>query len=157
MSTRDFYSYFAAKEDLLLSVYDRIIEETLTAVDAAVATAGDDPAAASLAGLHAFAAELVRDERRARINFIEIVGVSARAELRRRRAIRSFVDRIRRFAEPLAAAGVIDGGIITDVRGVGLAGAVHEVLTDWLLGDERPPLDDVVGELAALFVSAMRG
>lgn len=154
VSTRDFYAYFATKEDLLLAVYDRIIDETLGAVTAAVAEVTGDAAASINAGLDAFVNAMVRDERWARINFIEIVGVSARAEIRRREAIHAFAELIRIFTDPMAERGRTIP--LTPIQSIAVVGAVHESLTDWVMLTRRPPLESVVSELTALFIAAIR-
>lgn len=158
VSTRDFYTYFATKEDLLLAVYDRIIDVSLGAVSAAVAEPANgpaaDPVAAVTAGLDAFVNAMVRDERWARINFIEIVGVSVRAEQRRREAIHAFAELIRSFTAPIAGRGLINP--LTPIQSIAVVGAVHESLTDWVMLEQRPPLEAVVTELTALFAAAVR-
>lgn len=156
VSTRDFYTYFATKQDLLLAVYDQIIAETLRAVTAAVTTAADNPLDSAHAGLSAFVNAMVRDERWARINFIEIVGVSTRAEVRRREAIHDFADLIKSFTEPFVALGLVDAAALTPIRCIAIVGAVHETLTDWMMLSRRPPLELVISELTALFVAATR-
>lgn len=153
VSTRDFYTYFATKEDLLLAVYDRIIDVSLGAVSAAVAEPAADPVAAVTAGLDAFINAMVRDERWARINFIEIVGVSVRAEQRRREAIHAFAELIRSFTAPIAGRGLINP--LTPIQSIAVVGAVHESLTDWVMLEQRPPLEAVVTELTALFAAAV--
>lgn len=156
VSTRDFYSYFATKEDLLLAAYNEIIAKTLHSVADAVADASDTPLDSARAGLEAFVNATVRDERWARINFIEIVGVSARVEARRREVIHNFADLIKSFAGPLVAQDMFDPEALTPIRGIAMVGAVHETLTDWVMRKERQPLDLVVSELTALFVAATR-
>lgn len=154
VSTRDFYTYFAAKEDLLVAVYDRIIEQTLGAVATAVSARAGEPEASVGTGLDAFVNAMVRDERWARINFIEIVGVSERAEKRRREVIRSFAELIRTFTDPMAERGLTSP--LTTIQSIAVVGAVHEALTDWVMLEHRPPLETVVSELTALFVAAIR-
>lgn len=154
VSTRDFYAYFATKEDLLVAVYDRIIEQTLGAVATAVTAETGEPEASVGTGLDAFVNAMVRDERWARINFIEIVGVSTRAEKRRREVIRKFAELIRNFTGPMAERGLTKP--LTTIQSIAVVGAVHEALTDWVMLERRPPLETVVSELTALFVAAIR-
>lgn len=159
VSTRDFYKYFAGKEDLLLAVYDRIIADTMQAViDATTASNArdDDPTRLIQSSLEAFAVTMAHDERWARINFIEVVGVSRRVELRRREAIHGFAELVKAFTESLADRGLIDRTALSPVLWVAMVGAVHETLTDWVMQRERPPLETVVAELTRLFVAATR-
>ena len=155
VSTRDFYRFFGSKEDLLLEVYDRVIDDAMLAVTTALAEHElehrDDIAGAMHAGLGAFAESMTADEDRARINFIVVVGVSARVELRRREAIHGFAQLIEAFIGILDQRGLVKHEIISPVLYVALVGAIHETLTDWVIRSERPPLDGVVADLANLF------
>lgn len=160
VSTRDFYSYFKTKEDLLLAVYDHIIEQSMNAVVQAVSQAYEraegDPIGVIRAGINAFAESMARDERWARINFIEVVGVSARVERRRREAIHDFAQLVKSFTEPLAERGLIDPTIASPVTSVAMVGAIHETLTDWVIQRDRPSLEFIVDELTALFEAVIR-
>lgn len=159
VSTRDFYGVFAGKENLLLAVYDRVIEDSTAAVVRAfgerdVRTA-EDAAAAMRAALLAFAESMTADRRRAQINFIVVVGVSPQVELRRREAIHRFAELIEAFIGLLDERRLIRHEIVSPVLYVALVGAVHETLTDWLIRSERPPLAEVVDDLSRLFQFAL--
>lgn len=159
VSTRDFYSYFKTKEDLLLAVYDQIIEQSMRQVAQAVAQADEAAEGGQTsvihAGIAAFAESMARDERWARINFIEVVGVSSRVELRRREAIHNFAQLVKSYTELLAERGLIDPAIVSPVTWVAMVGAIHETLTDWVIQSDRPPLDFIVDGLTALFDSVI--
>lgn len=159
LSTRDFYSCFDSKENLLLEVYDKIVAESMTAVAAAFGErellTAEDALAAIEATLGAFAHSMTADARRARINFVVVVGVSERVELRRRTAIHQFAALIETFIGMLRERELINEDVISPVLGVALVGAVHETLTDWVTGDERRPLEQVVDGLVAVFRTAL--
>ena len=108
------------------------------------------------AGIGAFAESMARDERWARINFIEVVGVSSRVELRRREAIHNFAQLVKSYTELLAERGLIDPTIVSPVTWVAMVGAIHETLTDWVIQSDRPSLEYIVDELTALFVVLIR-
>lgn len=156
VSTRDFYSYFTNKEDLMLGVYNHIIDTSLSSVTRAITDAERDPVESARAALEAFVNSMVHDERWARINFIEIVGISERTELHRREAINRFARQLQAFASQQAASGTADWIELSELRSIALVGAVHETLTDWILRENPPPLKLVVAELLALFVAAVR-
>lgn len=159
VSTRDFYGVFASKEDLLLAVYDRVIEDSNAAVVRAFSEhelrTSEDAASAMRSALLAFAESMTADRRRARVNFIVVVGVSPTVELRRRSAIHGFAELIETFIGLLDERQLIRHEIVSPVLCVALVGAVHETLTDWLIREERPPLIEVVDDLAALFQFAL--
>src|ERR1700710_2767541 len=54
VSNRSFYEHFQSKEDLLLAVYDELLERVLVRVVAALARVADDPRTFVKNGLHAF-------------------------------------------------------------------------------------------------------
>lgn len=159
VSTRDFYPLFGSKEDLLLAAYDRVIEDSTASVVNAFGErelgTPNDAAAAMRAALTAFAESMTGDRHRAQVNFIVVVGVSARVEARRREAIHAFAELIRAFIDLLNARGLIRSEIVSPVLCVALVGAVHETLTDWLIRPERPPLEVVIDDLSRLFQLAL--
>jgi AcrR family transcriptional regulator len=159
VSTRDFYHYFASKEQLLLAVYDQIIDRTIRNVGAAVGSAlveGAESTTVIRAGISAFATSMVDDERWARINFIEIVGVSGDVEARRREVIADFGRFVAGISETLVERGDFDRGALTPVHSVAMVGAIHETLTDWLLQSERAPLDQTIDALVEIFAAVLR-
>lgn len=158
VSTRDFYHYFATKEALLLAVYDQIIEATMISVGQAISerlSDNDESAAVIRAGIAAFAESMVNDERWARINFIEIVGVSPRVELRRREVIRNFGSLVATINTTLAERDGTGDSSLPLVHSVALVGAVHETLTDWVTHDDRPPLGEAIDALVDVFTAVL--
>lgn len=156
VSTRDFYNYFATKEDLMLGVYDHISAESMQRVGRAVAQATQNDADARgtiRAGIGEFAHSMSDDERWGRINFIEIVGISTRVESRRREVIRGFGELVAAVSDALATRGEIDRDALPPVHSVAMVGAVHETLTDWSISDERAPLDEIIEALVDIFAA----
>lgn len=160
VSTRDFYSYFATKEELMLAAYDRIVEESMRQVGDAVAAAFEQDADSGdviRAGIAAFATAMVEDERWARINFIEVIGVSQRVEHRRREVIGDFGRLVAAISEVLAERGEFDREKLSHVHSIAMVGAVHETLTDWVIHTERPPLTETIDALVEIFSAVLRG
>ena len=158
VSTRDFYSYFTTKEDLMLAVYDHVIAESMLRVGQAVTEAtqnGADARGTIRAGIGEFAHSMSDDERWGRINFIEVVGISARVESRRREVIRAFGELVAAVSNALATRGEINRGALSPVHSVAMVGAVHETLTDWSIRDERPPLDEIIEALVDIFTAVI--
>ncbi|MEH3055148.1 MAG: TetR/AcrR family transcriptional regulator [Patulibacter minatonensis] len=157
VSTRNFYDHFAGRESLLIAIFDEGVARAQTAtVDALVAL----PAGASVremaqAGLTAFVAAMLDDERRARINFVEVVGASRAVEEHRREALRTFSAIFLQIAQSLAEQGLIRQRepYLYQVAATALVGAVVEALLEWISqGDERMPLEHVIEGLVEIMV-----
>lgn len=157
LARSQFYAEFRSREDLLLGLYDVIQDDSQAAVVAALEREDAD-AEKSLLTAAAMAA-LVRsvgdDPRRARIVFVEMIGVSSRVETHRanRRAL---------WAEFIAAtiAERSDGGF-TPPGGYALAtaaflGALTELVHTWSSSDPRPPIDDLIAVITAVLNALVR-
>ena len=156
VSSRSFYEYFDGREGLLIAVYDEIVETALRMVaDAFAATPQESGIRTHVqSGLHAFTGYMLGDERRARVNFIEVVGASRKVEEHRRRALRQFADLLREAMTALMAAGRIRDRPSHEVAVTTTAviGAVQETLTDWMSREDRLPLEQVLAGLVEVFV-----
>lgn len=154
VSTRNFYDHFAGREDLLRAVYDEIIAAVAGAVIDALDAAPPTLEGQARASLGAFAACFAEDERRARVNFVEVIGVSRSLEEHRRAILRLFAGIIADRARGLVNLGVIEQ---RDFRPVAMAlvGATQESLIDWVLTEDRPSVDEIVEVLVDLYVRAL--
>jgi AcrR family transcriptional regulator len=104
LNPRYFYEQFSSREELLGAVYDRHVESVMRTVLAAIAEAPADPRGRLERGLRAFIDGTLADERAARINYFEVVGVSRELEARRRAALRAYADMIAGQAAQLGAS-----------------------------------------------------
>jgi AcrR family transcriptional regulator len=152
LNSRYFYESFASREDLLYSVYQRIIGDIFTR--AAEATARETTIREQArAGLEAAWTAVTEDRRKARVVALEVVGVSERLErLRRdnRHALAkltadnalSLTDRdIQLRLDPMLTARFLMGGVV-------------QILLDWVNGDVDAPPDQVVEHFTELFTAA---
>ncbi len=155
VTERNFYDHFGSREDLLVAVYDGIIADVTAELVDALGTQRDDPAAQIDAGLRTFVEAIASDERRLRINFVEIVGVSPTVEAHRRQVMVGFQQlvaaQIIRY-RPSGEKQVDDRLRITTGA---LTGAIQESLVDWVNRDGRPPLGSVIAELSRIFSLAL--
>jgi hypothetical protein len=129
----------------------RALEQVVAALEAAGPTVRDR----AEAGIGAFVHAMLDDPRAARVVCVEVVGVSDELEAHRRQVLRAFADVVAEEARRLIATG--DVVRRRDPRPVSLAlvGGVNELVVDWLQSDEHVlPLDEVVAEMADLFVAA---
>lgn len=151
LSQRYFYEQFASKEALLRTAHERVVAEVIGNVQEALELEKGLERRVR-AGLSAFARTLADDPRKARVQLVECVGVSADFERYRRDVRHAFADLLARESERAATAGEIAR---RDFRfgTMALLGAVTEMLVDWTLAEDRPPIDAVVEECVRVFMA----
>ncbi|MBL1074461.1 TetR/AcrR family transcriptional regulator [Nocardia sp. 2] len=155
LARSQFYEHFANREALLLGVYDMIQADARAAVTAAVAaTDPGDAVGRARAAVVAYAESVGGDVRRARISFVEIVGVSAEVEQhrveQRRRWVEFFTDEMRRsFGD-----GYIPPGGYPSAA-MGFIGALMALVHQWSTMEPRGELADVVEVLTRFLASLM--
>ncbi|MGW4898654.1 TetR/AcrR family transcriptional regulator [Kitasatospora sp. NPDC004240] len=156
LSTRQFYEEFRNLEDVLARLHLLVNDWTEQAVLAALTdTAGLDFDRRIAAVLRAYVTAATSDPRRLRIAFVEIIGVSE--ELERQRLVRRgrWVDLILAEAEAAAARGEV-APRDHRIAATAFIGAVNGLLHDWTAGQFEATLDQVVDELVALLLGAVR-
>ncbi len=153
LSKRQFYEEFETREDVLVAAYDRIQDEAGAAIAAALGDlTGGDPTAAVTRVLAAYLASIDSDPYRAKVAFIEVVGVSERME-RHRRARRHAWGRVVLAAlEPIAGSGARVRGNPALATSA-LIGAINGLAHEWLLEQPRPPVDELVELLVPIAVA----
>lgn len=156
VTARNFYDHFESREALLLAVYDRVVSEVHDAMVAALRPELDDPIAEIRAGLGAFVRTLGADERRLRVNFIEVVGASPGVEAHRRRAVGRFRQLLIRRVQRRIARGLVVPARV-ELTASALVGAIQESLVDWMNQGRRPPLEEVLDELVRIYALALLG
>jgi len=160
VSTRNFYEEFENREAVLFALGDRLVGEAYQAmVEASIEEGPDRLDREARARVAALAHALLDDPRRARIAFIETLGVSPLQEARRRNAHRLFAQ----YFAALVRADFSSEGFGTreeDIFAVALVGAINEILSDWVLRADKPPLDDLIDpivDIIALMSDRLRG
>jgi AcrR family transcriptional regulator len=156
VTARHFYEHFASREALLRAIYDGVIGDTQRAVLRALTQATDAEARVT-AGVGAFVRAYLEDPRRARIACIEVIGVSADFERHRRSVIHAFASVIEAQAEALAAAGSLASQRNYELAGIAMAGAVNELMSDWIIRRDKPPIDLFCQEIVEFFLAVMQG
>ena len=150
LNARYFYEQFRSREELLGAVYERHVETVLGEVRAAL-DAVPAPAPQRLeSGLRAFVDATLADERGARVNYFEMVGVSQKLEDLRRGVLRDYAELI---AEEATRMPRVRGEASADRRGVAVAlvGAIDGLITDWLSDDRTQPQSTIIDTLLAVF------
>ena len=92
------------------------------------------------------------DRRRARIQQIEVVGVSEELEEQRRDARSNFAEMISQRCLAAGASTPKQAGLDLRVLALGLVGSVNETLVDYLSGRIDVDLDSLVDHQVAMFM-----
>jgi AcrR family transcriptional regulator len=151
LNPRYFYEEFGTREALLVAVYDRHVEAVLGAVLGALAAAPAEPRARMEAGLTAFVAAVLADERAARINYFEIVGVSPELEAHRRDVLRGYAELI---ADEIAhlPPDRRPPGDDRRLTAVAFVSATDGLITDWLTTPGETGRGAIVATLVEIFL-----
>ncbi len=145
LSRRQFYEEFTTREDVLVAAYDRIQDEAAAAVAEALAEAGGQPTgrAAITTALTAYLGSIDSDPHRAKVAFVEVVGVSERMERHRRDRRHLWAEVIDTAIVPMSGPGARTVGLPGLAAGT-LIGAVNGLVDEWLFRQPRPPIGDLV-------------
>jgi AcrR family transcriptional regulator len=149
---RYFYEQFVSREELLGAVYERHVVAVLQTVQDAIARSAADPTQRLRAGLTAFVTATLADERAARINYFEMVGVSAELEGQRRGVLRAYADLIAAQAAEMDDLGPLGRGD-RQMTAVAMTGATDGLITDWMSSEQRPPRQAIVHTLMQIFAA----
>jgi AcrR family transcriptional regulator len=156
VTARHFYEHFASREALLRAVYDGVVADTQrTVLRALTQAAGPEERAA--AGVRAFVHAYLEDSRRARIACVEVIGVSADFERHRRSVIHAFASVIQAQAEALAAEGRLERHRNYELAGIAMAGAVNEMMSDWIFRRDKPSIDRFSTDIVDFFLAVLAG
>jgi AcrR family transcriptional regulator len=142
---RYFYQSFADLDDLLLAVFDRLIEEMQEAISAELDHAGGAAAARSRAALHAVARFVADDQRRARVFYTEALG-NDRLNKRRIETMQQFVGSLVPAGEDAAA----------EVAAHIAVGGFTSALVAWLDGRLDVTIDELVDDASTIILAAGR-
>jgi len=137
---RYFYEEFRTRESLLLAVYDRHVATVLGAVLGALAAAPSDARA-----------RMEADERAARINYFEIVGVSPALEARRREVLRAYAELIADEISGLAPERRPPGED-RHLTAVAFVSATDGLIIDWLTTPTRTDRARIIATLVDIFM-----
>jgi AcrR family transcriptional regulator len=131
VSTRHYYQVFSNKEDALLDIYSQITSASIANVQAALESAdGQDFTVRLRSAVQSYLGPMLADTRKARIAFVEVVGVSHRVEdirLQFRNGIVALIER--------ESSAAIERGELTSkdfrFRALAFLGAVNVLVHDW--------------------------
>src|SRR5215472_2798658 len=155
ISTRTFYEEVSGREELLLVLHDGILRDAESAAVAALAGAPpDDVRARTTAAMRAYVEAMTRDPRRARIAYVEAVGVSPALEAQRHAWMRHFARLITAEAQSLAQRGLAPRRDHS-LTAIAVVGAIDRLIVHCAASPRRPSRERLVAEIARFIVGAL--
>lgn len=155
VSTRNFYEEFAGREDLLMALHDRIIEQAFHAVLNALSDGDDAPLRERFEmAVRAFITTTASDPRWARLSYVEVIGVSDTVEKHRI----AWRERWAEFLVSEAERAVSRGEAAPrsfELAAVALIGSVNELVHHWSISGGHGSLDDVIAEIVRVATAAV--
>jgi AcrR family transcriptional regulator len=153
LNPRYFYESFSGLDELLVAVFDRIAEELVGAVVAAIERSPDDPEATARAAIGGFVELLTEDPRKGRVAVVEAMGSEA---LMRRRldTVQQGVELVAAYGRGLEAARGVDEEAVQHTAQM-LVGGLVEALLAWFEGRLDVSRERLVEHCAALFVASV--
>jgi AcrR family transcriptional regulator len=145
LNPRYFYESFEDLDELVVAVYDRVVDALAQEIVAAIAETIDDPIAHAREVLRRIIEFVDEDRRRGRVLYVEGLGNEA-LNRRRREAGQAVVAFIERVAgdegEPFnrVAASIVVGGL-------------SQLLVDWLDGHIKGTRKSLIDEATRLFLA----
>lgn len=158
LSKRQFYEEFQTREDVLVAAYDRIQDEAAAAVLARMGALDPrfDLTAAMTAVVAAYLESIGSDPYRAKVAFVEVVGVSDRMERHRRVRRHAWASVLESAVVPVVAPSArVRGG--PGWAASALIGAINGLAHEWVLADPRPTVTELVDLLVPIALSLIEG
>ena len=151
LNPRYFYESFVDLDELVIAVYDRVVDELGAEVLRALETSPDDPAAQVREVVRRTVEFVDDDRRRGRILYVEGLGNEAlnRRRLASGQAVVAFIERyaVERYGEA-AYRGDVDR-----VAAAVVVGGFAQLLIDWLAGRIPVTRDQLIDHATALFLA----
>lgn len=154
VTARHFYDEFPSREALLRTLYDEIADATHERVLEALRVREVSMRERIRQGNIAFFRSLTSDPRLARIYVLEAVGISAELELHRRAKREAYVKSLTKAAQHLEKRG-LQTAVDSRLLAAALAGAIHDLLLEWVLSARRPSIDKLVDTVTTLWVRTL--
>ena len=153
IAERYFAENFADLDDLFVAVHQRLHHQLAGAVTRAVRAAGPDLGERARLGLRALVDGFADDPRCARIKLAEYAVAGPRAMAAMRASQRQVAVLLIGGVEATA----LPDGTDLEVLGLGLAGGVFELITNWHTGRLTLSRDELVEHCALLITAVHRG
>ena len=151
VTARHFYEEFESREALLRELYDRIAENALERVVAALRDIGRDVRARIRHSNEAYFRYLTSDPRLARVYAIEAVGLNPELEAHRRAKREAFVKKMTK-----AAQRVDEPTVDSRLLSAAIAGAAHDLVLEWVVATRRPSVEKMIDTITNVWVRTLQ-
>jgi AcrR family transcriptional regulator len=151
VSTRNFYEEFSGREALLIAVHDRIVTDAFEASAATYEASGElsEPERFKVAA-RAYLESACADPRKARIAYVEVLGVSPAVEEHRIMWRDRFAEYTLKAAQKMVAEELaVDRDY--SLTAIAICGAFNELAYEWAVRGRQVPLDAIVDEIIRMF------
>ncbi|HCT78629.1 MAG TPA: TetR/AcrR family transcriptional regulator [Micromonosporaceae bacterium] len=157
VSTRNFYQEFTGREELLTAVHGLITAEAVGAVGTVLSEMEDEPLAKRIgAAVTEYIRVTAEDPRRAKVAYVEVVGVSHAVEEHRLAWRETWSQLMEAEAQRAMARGEASDRDF-HLSTVAIMGAVNELVHHWSTRQKGVPLDTVTAELVRLILLLLAG
>ncbi|GII01264.1 TetR/AcrR family transcriptional regulator [Planobispora takensis] len=147
ISNRAFYECFTGRDELMWVVYNRCVRDNLAAVSAAVEQAPNTLLGRIEAGVAAYIEFVTEDPRRARILHLEVRRAGDCLTSSRQEAVAGFTQIIETNLLQVPEETGVDLHLLV----LGMIGAIQELLIEWVLAEDPPPVESVVKTAVYIF------
>ncbi|GIH90068.1 TetR/AcrR family transcriptional regulator [Planobispora siamensis] len=147
ISNRAFYECFTGRDELMWVVYNRCVRDNLAAVSKAVEQAPNTLLGRIEAGVAAYIEFITEDPRRARILHLEVRRAGDCLTSSRQRAVAGFTQIIETNLLQVPEETGVDLHLLV----LGMIGAIQELLIEWVLAEDPPPVESLIKTAVYIF------
>jgi TetR/AcrR family fatty acid metabolism transcriptional regulator len=148
------YLYFKNKDDILVSIFNHVMDEALAAGRASLAEVAD-PVEKLKKIVYAHLDRIGRDRDLAVVFQVEIRSSTKFMEQFSATKVTEYLDLIRRVVEEGQSKGVFRSGLNTTIVAKVLFGALDEMATNWVLSRKRYSLISTADPVIDLFLNGV--
>ena len=155
VTTRHFYQVFAGREELLLALYDQIVNELSVGLLTAMLSEHQNLQEKMQQVIQALVSQYLQDKRRAQVGVLEVVGASRSVEQPRREAIHTIGGQRDAFMNAIAAQYQLPKRNYHWMA-IAIVGGINELMAEWLV-NQTLTLQQLSDEIVAIIHVFMNG
>lgn len=155
VTTRHFYQVFAGREELLLALYDQIVNELSVGLLTAMLSEHQNLQEKMQQVIQALVSQYLQDKRRAQVGVLEVVGASRSVEQRRREVIHTIAGHMEAFMNAIAAQYQLPKRNYHWMA-IAIVDGINELMAEWLV-NQTLTLQQLSDEIVAIIHVFMNG